>query len=71
MSTILSSLIGSNIISGDPQPPNIIFYVSGNTEMIRIAKDGFWVRGVKLEQDETEARKLFDALMKFLGEVRK
>ena len=53
------------------EPPNIIFYVSGNTEMIRIAKDGFWVRGVKLEQDETEARKLFDALMKFLGEVRK
>jgi hypothetical protein len=46
---------------------NIIFFAKDSTEMIRIAPDGFYVRGVKLEQDETEARQLFDALMGFLS----
>ena len=48
-----------------------IFSRSDKTEMIRIAEDGFYVRGVKLAQDETEARKLFDALMDFLNGGRK
>jgi hypothetical protein len=40
---------------------------AGNKEVLRIAPDGFYVRGVKLEQDETEARRLFDALMAFMS----
>jgi len=50
---------------------SVKFFAKDNTEMIRIAPDGFYVRGVKLAQDETEARKLFDALMEFMGGVRK
>lgn len=30
-------------------------------EMLRVAADGFYVRGVKLEQDESEARKVWEA----------
>ena len=61
----LSNVVGSYEVA-KLQRQNIIFRASDNTEMICIAPDGFWVRGVKLEQDETEARKLFDALMEFM-----
>jgi hypothetical protein len=46
---------------------SIIFNAPPNTEIVRISPDGFYVRGVKLEQDETEARRLFDALMAFMS----
>ena len=36
-------------------------------EMLRIAEDGFYVRGVKLPQDENEARAVFDALKEWLA----
>ena len=50
---------------------SITFFSPDQKEMLRISKDGFYVRGVKLEQDEHEARKLFDTLMEFMGGVRK
>jgi hypothetical protein len=37
------------------------------TEMLRVASDGFYVRGVKLEQDADEARKVFDAFTEWLS----
>jgi hypothetical protein len=46
---------------------SIVFNAPSNVEMLRIAPDGFYVRGVKLEQDETEAKQLFDALMNFMS----
>jgi len=46
---------------------SVKFFAKDNTEMLRIAPDGFYVRGVKLEQDEHEARKLFDVLMEFMS----
>lgn len=53
-------------------PNNVIFNTKDNVEILRIAPDGFYVRGVKLEQDETEARKVFDAMsdwLKFMGRI--
>tara|TARA_R110000822_G_scaffold268213_1_gene391655 strand:- start:296 stop:547 length:252 start_codon:yes stop_codon:yes gene_type:complete len=68
----ISTAIGNGTAFCDTsKSSNILFFSPDHTEMIRIAKDGFYVRGVKLEQDETEARKLFDALMEFMGGVRK
>ena len=32
-----------------------------NAEMLKIGKDGFWVRGVKVEQDDKEAEKVYNA----------
>jgi hypothetical protein len=37
-----------------------------NEEMLRISKEGFWVRGVKVEQDPEEAKKVYEAFMKLL-----
>lgn len=39
---------------------------TGTTEMLRIGKDGFYVRGVKIEQDEKEAEKVYVAFHQWL-----
>lgn len=39
---------------------------SSMTEMLRVAKDGFYVRGVKIEQDEKEAEKVYNAFHQWL-----
>ena len=68
---LISTAIGKgHTICDTSKSASIIFPANGH-EMIRIAPDGFYVRGVKLAQDETEARKLFDALMEFLNGGRK
>lgn len=46
--------------------PNIALYSNNSTEMLRIAKDGFYVRGVKIEQDEKEAEKVYLAFHQWL-----
>ena len=45
---------------------NIITLSSNSTEMLRIAKDGFYVRGVKVEQNEDEAEKVYNAFHQWL-----
>jgi 2-hydroxychromene-2-carboxylate isomerase len=42
---------------------NTITFHAGNAneEMLKIGKDGFWVRGVKVEQDDREAEKVYNA----------
>jgi hypothetical protein len=47
------------------EPSNIVLN-SDMTEMLRIAKDGFYVRGVKIEQDEKEAEKVYNAFHQWL-----
>ena len=45
--------------------PNVTFN-TGSDELLRIAKDGFYVRGVKIEQDEKEAEKVYNAFHQWL-----
>lgn len=45
---------------------NIIFWLRDNAEIMSIRPDGFYVRGVKLEQDEKEAREVYDAMKLWL-----
>lgn len=35
--------------------------------MLRCNKEGFWVRGVKIEQDEREAETVYRAMKEFLA----
>jgi hypothetical protein len=47
------------------------FYTGTTGEiMLKISPDGFYVRGKKLEQDESEARAVYDAFMTWLNEVK-
>jgi len=49
----------------DNQASNITL-ISGTTEMLRVAQDGFYVRGVKVEADENEAAAVYRAFKEFL-----
>jgi hypothetical protein len=50
----------------DPVPSNIIC-LAGGEEMLRVGPDGFWVRGVKVEQDEREAHAVYNAFKQWMA----
>jgi hypothetical protein len=48
-----------------PKPNNIICNV-GETEMLRVSEDGFYVRGVRVEANDKEAATVYNAFKEFL-----
>ena len=50
----------------DDNKPSTITLHASSTEMLRVAKDGFYVRGVKIQQDEQEAEKVYNAFHQWL-----
>jgi hypothetical protein len=46
--------------------PNNITCIAGGTEMLRVADDGFYVRGVKVPADDREAATVYNAFKEFL-----
>ncbi len=40
--------------------------IAGGSEMIRVAQDGFYVRGVKVPADDKEAETVYNAFKQFL-----
>lgn len=53
----------------EPGDQSIVFMASDevNGELLRIERDGFYVRGIKLEQDANEARAVFEAIREWLS----
>jgi hypothetical protein len=49
----------------EPKSNNIVCNV-GSTEMLRVAEDGFYVRGVRVEADDKEAATVYNAFKEFL-----
>jgi hypothetical protein len=47
------------------EPGNITF-ITGNCEMLRISEDGFWVRGVRVEQTAREAETVYNNFRQWL-----
>jgi hypothetical protein len=45
---------------------NNLTMIAGGTEMIRVAPDGFYVRGVKVPADDREAERVYNAFKQFL-----
>jgi hypothetical protein len=41
--------------------PNTITCLAGGAEMLRVSPEGFWVRGEKVDQDDTEAQAVYNA----------
>lgn len=65
--TTTGALTGHLIGNADPMPNAIAFSsIEDGGEMLRIAQDGFYVRGQKLPQDAEEARKVYDAFVSWL-----
>lgn len=47
--------------------PNAITLNTGTDEMIRVAEDGFYVRGKKIPQDDKEAEVVYNAFKQWLA----
>ena len=47
-------------------PANTITCLAGGEEMLRVSLDGFWVRGVKVEQDDKEAQLVYNAFKEWM-----
>lgn len=45
---------------------NTITCMAGGDEMIKVGPSGFWVRGVKVPQDDKEAQVVYNAFKEFL-----
>jgi hypothetical protein len=46
---------------------NSIICLAGGDEMLRVGPDGFWVRGVKVEQDDQEAQSVYKAFKQWMA----
>jgi hypothetical protein len=46
---------------------NTITCIAGGAEMLRVSPDGFWVRGQKVEQDDTEAQVVYNAFKAWMA----
>ena len=67
MSTFtIAPFIAKPVISVSAQPANNITFHAGQAEMLKFTEDGFYVRGVKIEADEKEAKEVFRAFKQFL-----
>ena len=47
--------------------PNSIVLNGGNVEMLRVAKDGFYVRGEKVPVDDKEAETVYNAFLQWMS----
>ena len=50
----------------DSSPSNTIHLTDGANSMVTISSEGFWVRGVKVPQDDKEAETVYNAFKQWL-----
>ena len=46
---------------------NTITCMAGGAEMLRVSPEGFWVRGVAVAQDDTEAETVYNAFKAWMA----
>lgn len=62
----IGHILPEAVLSFVPPIQNNIVMFAGGTEMLKVADDGFYVRGVKVEQDDKEAERVYNAFKQFL-----
>ena len=62
----LSSIDVGSYYPGSTLGANDIKLNGGGEEMLRVAQDGFYVRGVKVEADEKEAKAVYEAFKQWM-----
>jgi hypothetical protein len=52
----------------DRAPSSIVFQTGNPLEepILKISEEGFWVRGVKIEQDDKEAQAVYNAFKEWM-----
>ena len=63
---VIAQEVSPEIAIRDTTPTNNIVMNSGGTEMLRVANDGFYVRGEKVPVDDREAATVYNAFKEFL-----
>lgn len=53
-------------IADSSRSSNNISLNTGGDEMLRVSKDGFWVRGEKVPQDDKEAETVYNAFKQWI-----
>ena len=61
-----SMLAGIDLEIENPVPHTIVFNAGTDDEMLKITPDGFYVRGVQVEQDANEAEAVYKAFKEFM-----
>ena len=51
-----------------PMPDTITFRASGDQEMLKVTKEGFYVRGIRVPADEKEAEVVYNAFKRWMVE---
>ena len=54
------------VFNGSQPKANNLVMIVNQTEWIKISEEGFWVRGVKVEQGPGEAEIVYNAFKEFL-----
>ncbi len=65
----MNNVITNATISISPEyeeMQNSLTMIAGGTEMLRVARDGFYIRGVKVPADDKEAETVYNAFKQFL-----
>ena len=65
MMTINPSLTLKSTMTSDTQE-SVITFTGGSDEMLRIAKDGFYIRGKRVNQDDKEAELVYNTFHQWL-----
>lgn len=65
---IVATAIEGHAIGKAPEMTGTIVFhsIESGGEMLKIARDGFYVRGEKVAQDDAEARTVYDAFVSWL-----
>ena len=58
---------GGYVLSETNADPASIVCYAGDAEMLKVGKDGFWVRGVKVPQDDKEAETVYNAFLQWMS----
>jgi hypothetical protein len=63
--TVNPALTIKSTMTSDTQE-SIITFTGGSDEMLRIAKDGFYIRGKRVNQDDKEAELVYNTFHQWL-----
>jgi hypothetical protein len=63
---VINDTLPTPVLSVTAPPQNNIVFHAGQSEMLKVTEDGFYVRGVKVEADEKEAVAVYKAFKAFL-----
>ena len=63
---VINDPLPEPVLSVTAPPQNNIVFHTGQSEMMKVTEDGFYVRGVKVDADEKEAAAVYKAFKAFL-----